>query len=225
MNPLVVTVRETGNVLRSFWRNLWGAFFTILLPVMLLILFGAINRDASVRLGPHGSRIAYTSFFTPGMLGMAVMASTFAGLVTSLAVMRDNGQLKRLRGTPLPPWAFFTGQIASRLVPVTIEAVLVLALARLLFQVSLPRSASAWGAIALVVVLGAATFSALGIAYTPPGGQRRRGAGADPGGFPAVAVPVGRLVPAGQPAALARLARRRLPARPHAGRHAAGADL
>ena len=47
---------------------------------------------------------------------MAVMASTFAGLVTSLAVMRDNGQLKRLRGTPLPPWAFFTGQIASRLV-------------------------------------------------------------------------------------------------------------
>jgi ABC-2 type transport system permease protein len=166
MNPLVVAARETGNVLRSFWRNRWGAFFTILLPVMLLVLFGAINRDATVPLGPHGLRIAYTSFFTPGMLAMAVMASTFAGLVTSLAVMRDNGHLKRLRGTPLPPWAFFTGQIGSRLVSVTIEAVLVLGLGRLLFQVSLPRSASAWSAFALVVLLGAAAFSALGVAYT-----------------------------------------------------------
>ena len=60
MNPLVVAARETSNVLRSFWRNRWGAFFTILLPVMLLVLFGAINRDATVPLGPHGLRIAYT---------------------------------------------------------------------------------------------------------------------------------------------------------------------
>ena len=166
MNPLVLATRESGNVLRSFWRNRSGAFFTILLPVMFLVFFGAINRDATVQLDPHGPQIGYTTFFAPGMLGMAIMAGTFVGLVIGLTIMRDNGQLKRLRGTPLPPWAFFCGQVVSRLVLVAVEAVLVLGLGRLLFNVSLPPSAVAWVTFALVALLGAATFTALGVAYT-----------------------------------------------------------
>ena len=47
MNPLVLAARESRNVLRSFWRNRSAAFFTILLPVMFLVLFGAINRDGT----------------------------------------------------------------------------------------------------------------------------------------------------------------------------------
>ena len=166
MNPLVVAARETQTMLRATWRNRSGAFFTILLPVMFLLLFGAINRDGTVQLGPHGPQVGYTTFFTPGMLGMAIMASTFVSLVISLAIMRDNGQLKRLRGTPLPPWAFFAGQVLSRLVLVAVEAALVLGLGRLLFHVSLPPSATAWATFALVVLLGAAVFTALGVAYT-----------------------------------------------------------
>jgi ABC-2 type transport system permease protein len=166
MNPLVLAARETQTMLRSFWRNRSGSFFTILLPVMFLLLFGAINRDGTVQLGAHGPEVGYTTFFTPGMLGMAIMASTFVSLVISLAIMRDNGQLKRLRGTPLPPWAFFAGQVVSRLLLVAVEAALVLGLGRLLFHVSLPPSATAWVTFTLVALLGAATFTALGVAYT-----------------------------------------------------------
>jgi ABC-2 type transport system permease protein len=166
MNPLLLAARESGNLLRSFWRNRSGAFFTILLPVMFLVLFGAINRDGTVRLSPHGPEIGYTTFFTPGMLGMAIMAGSFVGLVVGLTIMRDNGQLKRLRGTPLPPWAFFSGQVVSRLVLVAVEAVLVLGLGRLLFHVSLPPTAAGWATFALVALLGAATFTALGVAFT-----------------------------------------------------------
>jgi ABC-2 type transport system permease protein len=166
MNPLVLAARESGNLLRSLWRNRSGAFFTILLPVTLLVFFGAINRDGTVQLVPHGPQISYTTFFTPGMLAMAIMASAFTSLVIGLTVMRDNGQLKRLRGTPLPPWAFFTGQVVSRLVLIVVEAVLVLGLGRLLFHVSLPPSATAWATFALIALLGAATFTAVGVAYT-----------------------------------------------------------
>jgi ABC-2 type transport system permease protein len=166
MNPLVLAARKSGNLLRSFWRNRPGAFFTILLPVMFLLLFGAFNRDVTVQLDPHGPQIGYTTFFAPGMLGMAVMTGSFVGLVIGLTIMRDNGQLKRLRGTPLPPWAFFCGQVVSRLVLVVVEAVLVLGLGRLLFGVRLPPSATAWATFALVVLLGAATFTAVGVAYT-----------------------------------------------------------
>jgi ABC-2 type transport system permease protein len=158
MNPLVLVARESRNVLRSFWRNRSGAFFTVLLPVMFLVFFGAINRDATVLVDPRGPQVGYTTFFAPGMLGMAIMAGTFVSLVIGLSVMRDDGQLKRLRGTPLPPWAFFTGQVVSRLVLVVVEAALVLGLGRLLFHVSLPPSVTAWVTFALVVLLGAATF-------------------------------------------------------------------
>jgi ABC-2 type transport system permease protein len=166
MSPLVLAARESGNVLRSFWRNRSGAFFTILLPVMFLVFFGAINRDGTVQLSPGGPEVSYTTFFAPGMLAMAVMAGTFVGLVIGLTIMRDNGQLKRLRGTPLPPWAFFCGQVVSRLVLIATEAVLVLGLGRLLFNVSLPPSPTAWTTFALVVLLGAATFTAVGVAFT-----------------------------------------------------------
>ncbi|HYN16450.1 MAG TPA: ABC transporter permease, partial [Actinomycetes bacterium] len=105
-------------------------------------------------------------FFAPGMLGMAIMASTFVSLVIGLSIMRDNGQLKRLRGTPLPPWAFFTGQVISRLVLIAIEAAVVLSLGRLLFHVSLPPSVTAWATFAVVVLLGTAAFTAIGVAYT-----------------------------------------------------------
>jgi ABC-2 type transport system permease protein len=166
MNPLLLAARESRNLLRSFWRNRSGAFFTILLPVMFLVFFGTIDRDATVQLSPHGPEVGYTTFFAPGMLGMAIMTGSFVALVIVLTVMRDNGQLKRLRGTPLPPWAFFTGQVVSRLVLIAVETVLVLGLGRLLFHVSLPPSATAWATFVLVVLLGAATFTALGVAYT-----------------------------------------------------------
>jgi ABC-2 type transport system permease protein len=166
MNPLVLAARESRNLLRAFWRNRSGAFFTILLPVMFLVFFGAINRDATVQLTPNGPEVGYTTFFAPGMLGMAIMTGSFVALVIGLTIMRDNGQLKRLRGTPLPPWAFFTGQVVSRLVLIVVEAVLVLGLGRLLFHVSLPPSAAAWVTFALVVLVGAATFTAVGVAYT-----------------------------------------------------------
>jgi ABC-2 type transport system permease protein len=166
MNPLVLAARESRNLLRTFWRNRSGAFFTILLPVMFLVFFGAINRDATVQLTPGGPEIGYTTFFAPGMLGMAIMTGSFVALVIGLTFMRDNGQLKRLRGTPLPPWAFFCGQVVSRLILIVVEAVLVLGLGRLLFHVSLPPSAAAWATFALVVLVGTATFTAVGVAYT-----------------------------------------------------------
>ena len=58
MNSLVLAARESGNVLRSFWRNRSGAFFTILLPVMFLVFFGAINRDGTVQLSHTAHRSA-----------------------------------------------------------------------------------------------------------------------------------------------------------------------
>ena len=58
MSPLVLAARESGNVLRSFWRNRSAAFFTILLPVMFLVLFGAINRDGTVQLTRAARRSA-----------------------------------------------------------------------------------------------------------------------------------------------------------------------
>ena len=44
---------------------------------------------------------------------MAVMATTFTALAFNVVFLREQGILKRIRGTPLPPRAYFGGVIAA----------------------------------------------------------------------------------------------------------------
>ena len=77
MNPLVLATRESGNVLRSFWRNRSGAFFTILLPVMFLVFFGAINRGE--RQGSSLSHVSVHAGSYEDMWRVAIEMATRAG--------------------------------------------------------------------------------------------------------------------------------------------------
>ena len=49
----------------------------------------------------------------PGILAYAVIATTFTNLAMSTAILRDQGVLKRMQGTPLPRWGYITARIAS----------------------------------------------------------------------------------------------------------------
>jgi ABC-2 type transport system permease protein len=76
---------------------------------------------------------------------------------------RDLGVLKRLRGTPLPPWAFLAGNIGSSLVASVLLVILTTAVGALVYDVPLPAH---WGALALTLAAGAFCFCARGFAVT-----------------------------------------------------------
>ena len=49
----------------------------------------------------------------PGVAGMGVLATTFTALAFNLTMLRDEGVLKRIRGTPMPAGAYLAGFIGS----------------------------------------------------------------------------------------------------------------
>ena len=142
----------------SFWRNPQSAFFTFVFPVVIIVLFGA--------LFGHVARSSYfyglpaLQYYVPTIAAVSVLGSCYSQLAIVLALRRQNGILKRVHGTPLSAWAYFLGLLAHCVMVSVVDVALIVAVGRL-YGVPLPGH---WAAIVVVLVLGAASFCALGVA-------------------------------------------------------------
>ncbi|HEY4792017.1 MAG TPA: ABC transporter permease, partial [Actinomycetes bacterium] len=144
---------------KLFLRNPFSAFFSLAFPVMFLLLFGSLNGGGRIEeLG----NIRYIQFLAPGMLAFAVISTCYTGLVTGVAINRDEGLLKRVRGTPLPPWVYITARILSAVWFSMVSAVVMVLVAVLLFHVEV--IGRTLPAAVVTLLLGAACFCALGMA-------------------------------------------------------------
>lgn len=144
---------------RLYWRSRELAFFSFLFPILIFVLLGSVyGNDLIESEGVKGS-----AYLLAGILGYGVASTAFAGLAIVLVIRRESAILKRLRGTPLPAWAYIAAALASTLIVFAIEAVALIVLARVLFGVELPDRL---GSVALGLLLGALSFAALGLALT-----------------------------------------------------------
>jgi ABC-2 type transport system permease protein len=144
---------------KLFLRNPFSAFFSLAFPVMFLLLFGSLNGGGRIEeLG----NIRYIQFLAPGMLAFAVISTCYTGLVTGVAINRDEGLLKRVRGTPLPPWVYISARILSAVWFSVVSAVLMVVVAVLLFNVEV--IGRMLPAAVVTLLLGAACFCSLGMA-------------------------------------------------------------
>jgi ABC-2 type transport system permease protein len=141
---------------RLYWRSREAAFFTFIFPLLLYVLVSAFYTGKID--GEPAGRVLLA-----GLLGYAAATVTFAGISISLVVRRENGVLKRLRATPLPPAVYIAALLASTLLVFALEAVAMILLARVAYHVGIPDQL---GSLAVSLLLGAATFTALGIALS-----------------------------------------------------------
>ena len=160
MNDTALVLRQVRAEQRSFWRNPASAFFAFVFPLMFLGIFGTQNRGA--RLVGLGD-IPYNDYYVPALIAFGVIGATFTNISVSLTIRRDSGVLKRVRGTPLPSWAFMAGVIGSSAVVGAILAGLLTAAGMLFYSVPAPRHP---GALLLVLVVGGGSFCALGLALS-----------------------------------------------------------
>jgi ABC-2 type transport system permease protein len=140
---------------KLFWRSRELAFFTFLLPILFFLLLGSAYGDEEID-GVNG----YT-YLLAGMLGYGAASTTFAGLALLLVIRRESGVLKRLRTTPLSSATYISAVLASIILIFMLEAGILVALGRIAFDVPLPDSILS---LVIVLLLGAASFAALGIA-------------------------------------------------------------
>jgi ABC-2 type transport system permease protein len=143
---------------RAFWRNRERAFFSFLFPLMFMVIFASLY---SGRKLPGGGGIPYNDFFVPGILAYGVITTTFVNIAVSTAVLRDEGVLKRMQGTPLPRWSYLAGRIGSATLVVAAMIAVTLLFGSLAYGVHLPSGTLPGFALALA--LGAACFTTLGV--------------------------------------------------------------
>lgn len=140
-----------------FWRSRESAFFTFLLPILLLVLLGSLYGDEQIG-GVRGA-----TYLVAGMLGFSVVATAFAGLAISVVIRRESGVLKRVRGTPMPPSLYLAATIASTLLVIALQALAEVVIGRFLLDADWPAAPAG---LAVTLLVGAAAFAALGLAMT-----------------------------------------------------------
>ncbi|MGY1814472.1 ABC transporter permease [Blastococcus sp. SYSU D00820] len=142
---------------RAARRDAASLFFALVMPVGLYAFFvGTQGRGGEVGGMP------FETFFAAGMVAWGAGVTVVINLPESVALARDKGVLKRLRGTPLRPWQYLAGRTAAGLWMAVLIAVLVLGVAVLAFDVRLPAGAVLLGLP--IVLLGTLTLTACGFA-------------------------------------------------------------
>jgi len=161
----VLAVERTRIELVQFFRIRDAVIFIFAYPIVMLAIFATVFGQDGTRVGPDPG-IPFAQYFLPGMVATGVLLSSFQNLAMGIATSRDEGGLKRLRATPMPPTAYFLGKIGSVLVTSLVQTALLLASAALLFGVDLPSDAGRWVTFGWVFLLGTATGAICGVAFS-----------------------------------------------------------
>ncbi|MBV9310894.1 MAG: ABC transporter permease [Solirubrobacterales bacterium] len=138
---------------RLFWRNPSAAFFNFLLPLLFLGFFGAIF---------HGNQHEL-NVIVPGIAGMAVMSTTFTALAFNMVFLREQGVLKRIRGTPMPASSYVLGIAGNAVTNTAVQIAIITVAGRLLFGTGWPRD---WFELFVFVAAGVICFASLGVAFS-----------------------------------------------------------
>ena len=138
---------------RMFWRNPSAAFFNFILPLLFLFLLGAILADNQDAL----------NVIVPGIAGMSVMSTTFSALAMNLTALREQGILKRMRGTPLPSGSYLAALAANAVTNAAIQIVIVVLVGKLFFGIPWPRDLLG---LVVFVAAGVACLASLGVAFS-----------------------------------------------------------
>jgi ABC-2 type transport system permease protein len=169
VRDLRILSRQTRFAVVVSLRNSRSVVFGIVFPIVLLVLFNSIfssGKNATDTF--HHVKVSTRAYFTAGLAAYAIMLQSFSTLAISITTLRETGQLKRLRGTPMQPWTFIAAYMLRAILFAVALVIGLLAIGRVAFQVGFP--ASSLVGIAVYVMLGASVMATLGMAitaYTP----------------------------------------------------------
>ncbi|HXY80142.1 MAG TPA: ABC transporter permease [Gaiellaceae bacterium] len=157
---LALVLHQSRYDLRAFLRNKQSRFFTLILPLLFLVIFVSVFGNHVV--GPDG--VKASTYYVPGLSAMAVIAASFVNLVISITTQRESGVLKRRRSTPVPAWVLIAGRTLTAMGVSLVTMAVLLAVGRFAYGVHLPTRTIP--GVAVTAVVGAAAFCVLGYALS-----------------------------------------------------------
>ena len=135
-------------------------FFTLVFPVMVLVLFNALFGEGTIDT-PDGEW-SVQQFYVGGLAVFTAATATYTNLANMVPIRRDEGVLKRWRGTPMPTWIYIGGFIGSAVVLAAIGVSITLTLGVTLYDLEI--EAAKMPAAAVTFLVGSFSMAALGMA-------------------------------------------------------------
>ena len=161
-----LALAQGGIELKQFFRTRASLVFSLLFPIMLLIIFGSIFQGIIITPPGFVPEVTLSQYFITGMVAAGIMAPSFQNLAITIPIERDRGVLKRYKGTPMPKWVYFAGKVFAVFLLAVLSIILLLVVAVLFFKIDLPSTAYQWATFAWVSVLGLAACTLCGIAFS-----------------------------------------------------------
>jgi ABC-2 type transport system permease protein len=163
MSDLKLALQQVWYTNKAFRRNPAAAFFTLVFPLMFLLIFSVIFGNNQMQVA-RGVTVSVATFYVPAIATFSVITACYTNIAMGLAFSRDAGVLKRTRGSPLPPWAFLFGRIVHSVLIALLLVAICATFGAIFYHATLPTRTLP--AFLLTLVVGAAAFCALGIAMT-----------------------------------------------------------
>ncbi len=159
-----MALHQSSYDLRAFVRNRQSQFFTLALPVLFLVIFASVFGGRGHTEPVAGGRISTSVSYVPGIIALGVIAACFGNLVASVTAQRERGVLKRRRATPVPAAAIIAGRVLTAVIIAVVIAAVLLGIGWAAYGAHVPGRTAL--ALAVTVVIGAASFCCLGYALT-----------------------------------------------------------
>ena len=150
MNAAGLTLKQFAYENKAFWRNPAAAFFTFVFPLMFMVIFNGLFQDE-------------TGFYVPAIAAFSVVTACFTNIAMGVTIARDQGVLKRVRGTPLPAASYLVGRVLHAVFIALILVAIVVVAGTVFYEVDPPSSP---GRFLATLAVGSASFCALGLAFT-----------------------------------------------------------
>jgi ABC-2 type transport system permease protein len=148
--------------LRALLRNRQAQFFTLVLPVLFLVIFASIFGGSGQTVAVAGGRIDTSVSYVPGIMTLAIISAAFINLVISVVAQRETGVLKRRRVTPVPAAALIAGRTLTAVVVALVTTAVLVAIGWAAFGAHVPARTAP--ALAVTIIIGAVSFCCLGYA-------------------------------------------------------------
>jgi ABC-type multidrug transport system permease subunit len=167
-SALVMVRDQVGYATRGMWRSRIVLVFTFVLPLMWLVVIGLMAGNAAV---DEATGVRVMQFATPMAAVLGLLLSAYPPVAYSLALAREQKITKRLRGTPVPMWAYLAGRVAAAVVFSIAAVVLMLVVGFVAYGVQI--QAQTLAASVVTVAAGIACLAAIGLAVgaLAPGGS------------------------------------------------------
>jgi ABC-2 type transport system permease protein len=160
VNRVLAQIRYTN---KAFWRNPASAFFTFLFPLLFLVIFTTLIGNNDVRVGD--AVIKSSTYYVFSMAAFGLISACYTNIAISVVFAREEGVLKRIRGTPMPAGSYLTASVVHAALVGFLLVAITVVFGVVVYDASVPDGAHLAQFI-LTLLLGAGCFAAIGLAVS-----------------------------------------------------------